>query len=481
MNSIQQLNRRQFLKMTAAFGAGLSLSSAGCRAGIAGSKKTNAKYAKKPNILFIPVDDLRVQLGCYGHTETLSPNIDRLASEGTLFKRAYCQVPVCGPSRVSVMTGTRTRSNQWYTSALGRDLKSLPRVFKENGYHAISNGKVYHTMDDDKESWSEEPWRSTAVYYGKGDWAGYNKYGQWQNPESAELVNKSSGRGPFCESADVPDDAYQDGKVADKTISDLRKFKDMDKPFFIACGFWRPHLPFNAPKKYWDMYDADEIELADNRYRPKNLPKQCRNSSEINRYGQVRGRKSTVDFHRQARHGYYACVSYVDAQVGRVLDELENLGLADNTIVILWGDHGWHLGEHDFWGKHNTLNNALQAPMIIRAPGYKKNNKTDALVEFVDMYPSLCELAGISGPEKQLEGKSFVPLMSNPDLPWKKAVFSNYGGKAVKTDRYLYTEWKNSRMLFDHKVDPEENVNIAELPESAEIVKKLSALVNKTR
>lgn len=475
MRNPGQINRRHFLRQTAAFGAGLGLLPSGCWA----NNKTGGNRVKKPNILFIPVDDLRIQLGCYGHTETISPNIDRLGAEGTVFKRAYCQVPVCGPSRVSVMTGIRTNNNQWSTKSLGRSFKSMPKHFKENGYHTISNGKVYHTMADDKDSWSEEPWRSVEVYYGKGDWAGYNKYGQWQNAESAELVNKKSGRGPFCESADVPDNAYQDGKVAEKTIADLRKCKDMDKPFFIACGFWRPHLPFNAPKKYWDMYDRDKIELADNRYKPKDLPKECRNSSEINRYGEVAGRKSTDDFHKQARHGYYACVSYVDAQIGKVLNELERLGLADNTIVILWGDHGWHLGEHDFWGKHNTLNNALHAPMIIRAPGFKQNNKTNALVEFVDMYPSLCELAGVGVPEKQLAGKSFVPLMGDPNLPWKKAVFSRFGGKAVKTDRYLYTEWKNSRMLFDHKTDPDENVNIAELPENAEIVSRLSELLNK--
>ena len=477
MSDTKQTNRRKFLKQTAAFGAGLGMLSTGCTANVLSNNKTSAKPGKKPNILFIPVDDLRIQLGCYGHTETLSPNIDRLASEGTLFKRAYCQVPVCGPSRVSVMTGLRT-TNQWSTTGLKKDFTSLPKHFKQHGYHAISNGKAYHNMHDDETSWSEEPWRSVAVYHGKGDWAGYNQYGIWQNKESAKLVNKKSGRGPYCESADVPDDAYQDGKVANKTIADLRKCKEMDKPFFIACGFWRPHLPLNAPKKYWDMYDREKIDMADNRYKPKNLPKECKNSGEINGYGRVAGRKSTDDFHREARHGYYACVSYVDAQIGKIMDELKKLDLADNTIVILWGDHGWHLGEHDFWGKHNTLNNALQVPMIVRAPGFKAKNKTNALVEFVDMYPSLCQLAGIPTPKTQLDGKSFVPLMSDPNLPWKEAVFSTFGGgKTVKTDRYLYTEWKKSRMLFDHKNDPDENTNIAELPENAKIVKQLSALL----
>ncbi|MBI9019310.1 MAG: sulfatase [Phycisphaerae bacterium] len=480
MYNLIRINRRQFLKHTSmlTFSAGLLGNRFGQAADIVSSSKLKIQSGQKPNILFISVDDLRIQLGCYGHTETISPNIDRLASEGTLFNRAYCQVPVCGPSRVSAMTGIRTNSNQWYTSNLSQSFKSLPQYFKDYGYHSISNGKIYHHMHDDENSWSEKPWRSVPIYHGPGDWAKYNTYGLWNNPDSANYINSSSGRGPYCESADVPDNAYQDGKVAQKTIADLRRLKKKGKPFFLACGFWRPHLPFNAPKKYWDMYRREDIDMAPNRFKPSNLPSACGDSGEINQYARVAGRKSTDEFHREARHGYYACVSYVDAQIGKILAELKSQGLADNTIVILWGDHGWHLGEHDFWGKHNTLNNALQVPMLIRVPGYKKNNKTNALVEFVDIYPSLCQLAGIPIPREQVQGTSFVPLLSNPDLKWKSAVFSTYGGaKAVKTDRYLYSEWSNARMLFDHTNDPYENANIAELPENAQVVAQMSQML----
>ncbi|MBI9019336.1 MAG: sulfatase-like hydrolase/transferase [Phycisphaerae bacterium] len=260
---------------------------------------------KKPNILFIAVDDLRCQLGCYGHSETISPNIDKLAAEGTIFKRAYCQVPVCGPSRVSVLTGVRPDSSMWKCSDLKTRFKTLPALFKDNGYYAISNGKVFHHMHDQEQDWSQLPWRSVPIYHGQGDWAKYNSNKLWQDDESGKNINPKTARGPYFDCADMPDNAYQDGKVAEKTIADLKRLKDMDKPFFLACGFWRPHLPFNAPKKYWDLYKREDIKLADNRYKPKDLPSQCRNSSEINQYGLVANRKSDENFHRQARHGYY--------------------------------------------------------------------------------------------------------------------------------------------------------------------------------
>jgi len=435
----------------------------------------------RPNILFIVVDDLRPQLGCYGHSETLSPHIDRLASQGTLFERAYCQVPVCGPSRVSVLTGTRTNASQWECEDVTTGYVTLPALFREHGYRAIANGKVFHHMGDRAEDWSEPPWRSAAIYHGPGDWAKYNANGLWQDGASGANVHPQSGRGPYCEAADVPDNAYQDGKVADKTIADLKRLKARKKPFFLACGFWRPHLPFNAPKQYWDMYRREEIEVASNRFGPRDLPSPCRSSQEIDRYGRAGRRKESEEFHREARHAYYACVSYVDAQIGRVLDALEDLGLSQNTIIVLWGDHGWHLGEHDFWGKHNTLNNALQAPLIVRAPGGKPNHRVDALVEFVDIYPTLCELAKVPIPE-HVQGDSLAPLNNTPRT-WKNAVFGCWSGcEWVKTDRYLYTEWKKgqkttARMLFDHRKDPDENENIANDPEHREQVESLSQLL----
>jgi len=468
-----QINRRSFLSTIGLGLLGSALPAIG---------NSNETVPNQPNILFIAVDDLRPQLGCYNHTETLSPNIDRLASRGTVFERAYCNVPVCGPSRVSVMSGIRTHSDQWKTSDLTEQFITLPSYFKQHGYHALSNGKVFHHMYDRQYDWSEPPWRSVEIYHGKGDWAGYNNYGIWQDKGSGKNINPETKRGPYCEAADVPDNAYQDGKVADKTIADLQRLKKLEKPFFLSCGFWRPHLPFNAPKKYWDMYQREEVTLAPNRFRPKHLPAPCQSSTEIDCYALTDQRKQAEAFHREARHAYYACVSFVDAQIGRVIKELETLGFSQNTIIVLWGDHGWNLGEHNFWGKHNTLHNSLHSPLIVCAPTTKKKNRTSRLVEFVDIYPSLCELAGLPVPG-HVQGKSFVPLMSNPEQEWKSAVFSKWKGcEAVTTDRYLYTEWKQGgqvthRMLFDHNTDPLENVNIAETPNAKKIVDRLRKML----
>jgi len=469
-----RLSRRDFLSVLGAGALGAALPSL--------VNGDSPQPSGKPNILFIAVDDLRPQLGCYGHKKPLTPHIDRLAARGTVFKRAFCNVPVCGPSRVSVLTGIRPRPSQWRCSDLTVDYTTLPAYFKEHGYHAQSNGKVLHHLNDRSEDWSEPTWRSIEIYHGKTDWANYNAYGIWQDESSAKAVNPKSLRGPYCEAADVPDNAYQDGKVAEKTIADLRRLKTMNKPFFLACGFWRPHLPFNAPKKYWDLYQREDVEMATNRFRPENLPSPCRTSGEIDRYALTNERKQTEEFHKEARHAYYACVSYIDAQVGRVLAALDDLGLAENTIIVLWGDHGWNLGEHDFWGKHNTLHNSLHAPLVVCAPGTRQASSTDRLVEFVDIFPSLCELAGLPIPG-HAEGRSFVPLLTDPGKQWKEAVFSHWTGcEAVKTDRYLYTEWKKDgkvthRMLFDHETDPLENVNIAERPEAQEIVATHSRLI----
>lgn len=471
------MDRRRFLGTLAA----ASLSAA--LPGYARAADTKAS-ARRPNVLFIAIDDLRPELGCYGDAHIHSPHIDRLAARGAVFQRAYCNVPVCGPSRVGVLTGLRVGHEPWSTGGVKREFVSLPACFKQHGYHTLSNGKIFHHMRDRQEDWSEPPWRSVEIYHGKEDWAKYNVYGQWQDEASAAHINPKNGRGPYFEAADVPDNAYQDGKVADKTIDDLRRLQQQDRPFFLACGFWRPHLPFNAPRKYWDLYNRDDIEVAPNRTRPKNLPPNLSSSNEIDSYALAGDRKRTEAFHREARHAYYACVSYVDAQVGRVLAALDELGIADNTIVVLWGDHGWNLGEHGFWGKHNTFHNSLHSPLIVRAPGQRAGVSTDALVELVDIYPSLCELAGLDVPS-HVEGTSAAPLLDRPNRPWKSAAFSEWKGcQAVKTDRYLYTEWAEEgrvahRMLFDHRLDPDENTNIAGTPEAAAIVERHSDLLRR--
>ena len=439
--------------------------------------------SKKPNVLFIAVDDLRPQLGCYGHKQMLSPNIDRLASDGVTFLRSYCQVPVCGASRASLLTGVRPTRDRFisYDVWAEKDLPgvlSLPKHFRNNGYHTISNGKIFHHSNDCRDSWSENPWRP------KGAWQNYLL------EKNKKLAQKGSGgKGPAFESADVPDNAYFDGMIADKGISDLRRLKKNDKPFFLALGFFKPHLPFNAPKRYWDLYKRQDIDLADNPFRPRGAPDAAlHNWGELRAYEGIprKGRLSDELAHTLI-HGYYACVSYTDAQIGRVLSELDRLGLRRNTIVVLWGDHGWNLGEHSLWCKHCNFETSLHSPLIVTAPGIKPGIKTNALTEYVDIYPSLCKLCNLPLPA-HLHGKSFVPLMKNPNRLWKKAVFSRYyNGDSVKTDRYRYTEWhrKNgtmyARMLYDHRTDPHENVNISELSRNKEVVEKLSKILGGLR
>jgi arylsulfatase A-like enzyme len=475
--------RRQFLKQTAAAGAASIL--AGCLPGFKPISKgvSGSKSAQPPNILFISVDDLRTQLGCYGHSHTISPHIDQLAAEGILFERAYCQMPVCGPSRASLMTGLRPSKNrfrQWRADRGAPYAVTLGRHFKSHGYLAINNGKIFHSNSDSANGWSRPPWR---VYdydtQGQGDWAAVHFDKIWLDPESKKNRSKI-GRGPYWESADVPDDAYEDGQVAAKCIEDLRQMKKSGQPFFLACGFHRPHLPFNAPKKYYDLYDPSQIDLASNRFDIADRPPECRNSNEITQYARVEGWPNGEKFHRTARHAYYACVSYVDALIGSVLSELKSLDLDKNTLVILWGDHGWLLGEHNFWGKHNTLHETLRVPLIIRVPGGPANVRIQSIIELVDLYPTLCEWCGLPFPEShQLDGQSFMPLLKNPQLPWKEAAFSEWGkGKSIITDRYLYTEWDSgSKMLFDHQKDPFENVNLAHSLEFAQTVKYLNRLV----
>lgn len=471
------ISRRRFLSSAACAGAAAPLFPSIVRA-----------RSDKPNILFLPVDDLRTQLGCYGHTKIHSPNIDRLAENGTVFSRAYCQVPVCGASRASLMSGVRPTRHRFidYYTRLDEDLPGAPslnRFLKNNGYTTVSNGKVYHFPLDDIDGWSEKPWRPTGQWKGSG----------YILPENQKLLSERAGRGPAYEKADVPDSTYMDGLIADKAIDDIRRLAKGDKPFFLASGFMKPHLPFVAPAKYWDIYRHEDIDLADNPFRPKGAPDEAmHNWVELRRYyGIPEEGPLPEETARMLVHGYYACVSYTDAQIGRVVAELDRLGLRDNTIVVLWGDHGWHLGEHGLWCKHCNFENVLHAPLIVSAPGFK-GVKTDALVEFVDIYPSLASLCGFGIPE-HLQGSSFVPLLGNPGLEGKKAAFSRYfDGDSVKTDRYRYTEWTHetmppgsametsfvSRMLYDHAADPSENVNIADVPGNEALVGEMAKILH---
>ncbi|MBN2000161.1 sulfatase, partial [candidate division KSB1 bacterium] len=371
---------------------------------------------KRPNILFIAVDDLRPQLNCYGHKQMISPNIDRLAAEGFLFERAYCQIAVCGASRASLLSGIRPTEDRFLyyhdrVTEQAPGVTTLPMYLKNNGYTTISNGKIYHHIDDDIHAWSEKPFRI------KGEHQFFNAENIKIHAENQQRTGGSgnNSRGPAFECAEAPEEKFPDHIMTTKTIEDLKRLEKSDEPFFLAAGFVRPHLPFNAPKKYWDMYDQKKIDLADNPFRPKGAP-----DVAIHNWGELRAyhnipETGPVDEEtaRNMVHGYYASTSFVDAQIGRLLKALDDLHLAENTIVILWGDHGWQLGEHGMWCKHCNFETSVHVPLIIRVPGFKPGQRSDHLVEFVDIYPSLCQLAGLPLPP-HLEGTSFVPLLKDP-------------------------------------------------------------------
>lgn len=458
-----------------------------------------------PNILFIAVDDLRTELGCYGTTEIRSPNIDRLAEGGLTFNRAYCQQPICMASRASLMSGLRPDTLHIYNCvSLEEDapgILTLDQHFENNGYNIWAAGKIYHhRIDHDVQFGSDyQPVETEEI--GRGYLSGESakiveRYDEWYRENRGQ---PGEGRGPAYEGPEVPDNAYHDGLMTDMAIEQLSELKNSDRPFFMAVGYEKPHLPFNAPKKYWNMYGEDEITPAPNPYHPENVSKFFDyNYGELRNYqGIPKGREAFSDsLNRTLKHGYYACVSYIDAQIGRLLDGLEANGLDDNTIVILWGDHGWKLGEHDMWCKHTQFHLDNHVPLILRVPG-KTPAKTNALVEFVDIYPSLCELAGLELPG-HLQGTSFVPLVEDPDKKWKEAAMSYWPesnrdnpekvvmGYTVQTDRYRYTEWIRKRTgellardLFDHLNDPGENRSIANDPANEELMQHLSDLLDK--
>lgn len=452
-----------------------------------GSPRTNkSKALPKYNVLFIAVDDLRPELNCYGSTHIQSPNIDKLAAQGVIFNRAYCQQAVCSPSRTSLLTGLRPDATliydlQTHFRTTVPDVITLPQHFKNNGYYSVGMGKIFHGNLQDERSWNE-PWWRPETKSGSG----------YMKEENILLDKGKTGKGPAFEEADSPDSAYKDGKLANRAIQTLQRIKD--KPFFLAIGFAKPHLPFVAPKKYWDMYDPKKIKLPDTT-KPVNVPEIA-----ISNWGELRAYKDipakgplTPEQSRQLMHGYYACVSHMDAQVGLVLDELKRLRLDKNTIVILWGDHGWKLGEYGDWCKHTNFELDANAPLIVSVPQMKsKGKKTNALVEFVDIYPSLCELAGLPLPG-HLQGKSFTSLLTDPSKKGKSVALSQYPrgkgmmGYSMRTDRYRFTSWQkkdnweevDARELYDHQKDPGEKVNLAGKPEYAGIVGQLTAQLKK--
>lgn len=443
-----------------------------------------AHSAERPNVLFIGVDDLRPEIFCFGVEKMVTPNLDRLAERGVQFDRAYCNIAVCGASRASLMKGLRptpTRFTSYLTWAEkdAPNVPSLPMVFKQAGYHTASNGKIYHHQNDDSSAWSQPSWRPDT----SSIW--------WALPENRALQTGQRARGPAYEEADRPDELYPDHKICEKTLADLRVLAKQDQPFFLACGFYRPHLPFVAPKKYWDLYPTDKVTLPDNMYFPHDLPQAFNYTwGEMRAYhGIPKNGPVSDETAIQLIRGYHACVSFVDAQIGRLLDELEKLGVADNTIIVLWGDHGWQLGEHGFWCKHTNFEVASRTPLLIAAPGIEGGRVCKQLVEYVDVYPTLCDLAGLPKPA-HLQGKSMKALLADIEAAHKEYVITRHGGgDAVRSDRFRYMEMhaKNGAGqlrgvgLFDEKKDPDENQNVAEDPTCTNVREKLRGILDAER
>ena len=456
------------------------------------------KTAGKPNVLFIVVDDLRPDLGCYGNTLIKTPNLDRLAARGTIFKRAYCQQAVCSPSRTSVMTGRRPDATRvWdlvthFRTALP-DTVTLPQHFKANGYHAAALGKVYHRGYEDGRSWSEPHWypNGQTVDTDPADSTRriVRKYGPGVDTKA------ESGKGPAFEVSGRKDDELPDGFTASEAVSRLHSLKSRGEPFFLAVGFQKPHLPFIAPKKYWDLYDPQIIPVPVTATLPKGAPAFAGHSNgELHSYANVpKEDPIPADFAKQLRHGYYACISYTDAQVGRLLDALEKEGLSENTIIVLWGDHGWQLGDHGLWHKHTNFELATRAPLLVSVPKQQRvGRKCEALVEFVDIYPTLADLCGLSAPQG-LDGVSLKSLIEDPQGTVKKVAISQYPrgpkkagagpvmGYSIRNEQWRLTVWLNQKdgstvatELYDEQNDPAETVNLADRPGQKALIEELS-------
>jgi iduronate 2-sulfatase len=444
-----------------------------------------SQTAAKPNVLLICVDDLKPLLGCYGDNVVQSPNIDRLAKRGLRFTAAYCNQAVCAPSRNALLTGLRPQSlgiydlNTFFRNAQPAAV-TLPQHFMANGYRTEGLGKIFHVghgNHDDAASWRIPHWSPKTRLY--------------QLPENRPRKRKSGAKGNAFEQAEAADSAYADGQIADEAVRRLHQAAEKpDEPFLLAVGFNKPHLPFCAPRKYWDLYEPDSFELPKLRRPPGDAPKFApTNWAELRGYRGIPKRgELPEELTRTLIHGYHASISYMDAQLGRVLDALDATGLDDKTIIVIWGDHGWHLGDHGMWCKHSNYEQATRIPLIIVAPGFTTgDSSTAALVESVDIYPTLCSLAGLSIPEK-LDGVDFSTLLNATDTQIKDAVFHVYPrgkrlGRAVRTSRYRLVEWKAFASdqdnivyeLYDYETDPAETKNLAN--ERPEIVKQLAEIL----
>lgn len=473
----------------------------------------------RPNILFIAVDDLKPILGCYGDKIIKTPNIDRIAAKGTVFMHNYCQQAVSGPTRASLMTGKRPDYTKvWDLKTKMRDINpdilTMPQYFAQQGYTTVAIGKIYDSRCVDAEA-DKPSWSIPFYGYAHNNSPDYFFNGQkpflihYQDPENRkkfeQFLRDSKDRGmsssksmaeakkrfnPSVECVDLPDNAYGDGASAINALEILSKLSKEKKQFFFAVGFNRPHLPFVAPKKYWDLYDRNDIQVAKFQQHAKNSPELAyTNSGELRTYSDIPALASFSDINvnriglplnkqKELIHGYYASVSYTDALIGKLLDRLDSLGLTKNTIIVLWGDHGWHLGDHDLWCKHTNFEQAAHAPLLISVPGME-SEKTTSLSEFVDIFPTLCDLTGLKIPD-HLDGVSLVPLMKNPKTSVKDYSVSQYPhqgkmGYSIRTKNYRLIWWMNegfistkpfskelivTRELYDYDKDPLETSNV---------------------
>jgi len=471
-----------------------------------GAAEDNPNPGGRPNILLILVDDLKPALGCYGDPHAKTPNIDALSARGLRFDLAYCNQAVCAPSRFTLMLGSHSTSTGLY--GLGSHLRkaipdavTIPQHFaRHGGYRTESLGKIFHIghgNHGDPESFSVPHYKEKVIEYcnptSKPDGGLTREEAMFQNQPAPPGGMNSLPRGAAFESPEVPDDAYADGRVAAETIRRLKAAKERrtkdGTPFFIAAGFARPHLPFSAPKKYWDLFDPDQLPLAENPSLPKNSPTVAhKRGGEIRNYFPVPDKNDPAQIDeniaRQLVHGYYASTSYVDVQIGKVIAGLDELGLADDTIIVLWGDHGFHLGDLGIWTKHTNYEQANRIPLLITAPGVTHpNTSTKQLAESVDLFPTLAELAGLPAPAgpQVIDGVSLVPVLKDPTVRVRDHAYHAYPkqklGRAIRTERYRLVEWAKGSddieyELYDYEADPLEKENLA---------KKRPAVVNQLK
>lgn len=446
-------------------------------AGVIGATLAASAEENNYNVLFITVDDLNTDIGCYGAKHVKTPHMDRMAGMGMRFDRAYCQVAVCGASRQSLMFGLRPNTTGVFKSVDSTRTKnpsavSLPELFRKNDIYTARVGKIYHYMNpaaigsnghDDAPSWDER-FNPSGMDITRQSEILLSKEGEWVKAEGAGL-----GKALACWDPESKDEEHTDGMVANKVIELLEEHKG--ERFFIAAGFYKPHCPYVAPKHYFDMYPLDEVEVPD-------MARELADRDDVPKAATGTNRLEDVPLEhiRRLRQSYYASTTFVDAQIGRVLDALEEKGLRENTIIVFLSDHGYFLGEKSLWYKLKNYERTLRSPMMIVAPGMK-NGECKRIVEFIDLYPTIAELAGLK-PQSKLEGVSLKPLLIDPEQVWDRpAIGQNKKGYSIRKGHYRFCRWGDSLddwELYDHRVDSEKRTNLIRKQQSLELAQQLN-------